>query len=129
MRPLCNVNESVEALPKKDKASQAKAVLMKSYASWTDVPEVAFDKIVRLGVVLDRVEEYRMDAIAHALLDRAADSGWASRRASLIGEMNERPGAGGVRGGHGQCGDHAPARRRLGRPGRVPGLEQQLRRR
>jgi L-fucose isomerase-like protein len=87
---LSDVMNRVEALPKKDKAYQAKAVLMKSYTSWTDVPEAAFDKIVRLGVVLDAlVEEYKMDAVAircwTELQTRLGISPCV-----LMGEMNDR---------------------------------------
>jgi L-fucose isomerase-like protein len=63
---------------------------MKSYASWENVPDPAFDKIVRLGVVLDAlVQEYKMDAVAircwTELQTRLGISPCV-----LMGEMNDR---------------------------------------
>ncbi|MHB0876740.1 MAG: L-fucose/L-arabinose isomerase family protein [Anaerolineae bacterium] len=43
----------------------AKATTLKGYSSWSGVPEQAFDRLVRLGVVLDGViEELDLQAIA-----------------------------------------------------------------
>jgi L-fucose isomerase-like protein len=62
---LSEVIARVKALSSSDKAYQAKAEALKEYTSWEGVPEQAFDRIARLGVVLDAIiEEYQMDAIA-----------------------------------------------------------------
>ena len=46
-------------------AVKAKAARLKDYTNWDGVPEKAFDKLVRLAVVIDGlVEEYALDAIA-----------------------------------------------------------------
>jgi len=46
-------------------AYRAKASRMKSYTDWRGAPKAAFDTIVRLAVVLDRlVEECKLDALA-----------------------------------------------------------------
>lgn len=46
-------------------AYQEKAHLLRETAAWTGVPEVAFDHLTRLSVVLDEViDEYQMDAVA-----------------------------------------------------------------
>lgn len=47
------------------RALRQKAQLLRKYSSWTGVPDPAFDRIARLGVVLDDVvKEYRLDAVA-----------------------------------------------------------------
>jgi L-fucose isomerase-like protein len=47
------------------RAFKDKAAALLAYTSWEGVPQGAFDKIVRLGVVLDEIiAEYGMDAIA-----------------------------------------------------------------
>ncbi len=44
---------------------KAKSTLMQNYSCWKGVPRTAFDKLVRLGVVLDDiVVEYKLDALA-----------------------------------------------------------------
>ncbi len=46
-------------------AYQAKAQHLRQTASWTGVPERAFDHLAKLGVVLDEIiDEYQMDAVA-----------------------------------------------------------------
>ncbi len=48
-----------------DPAFTAKAERLRAYTRWDGVPQPAFEKLVRLGVVLDRIiEELRLDAIA-----------------------------------------------------------------
>jgi L-fucose isomerase-like protein len=62
---LSDVFARMKAVKPDDTVYQAKVEMLKGYTSWTGVPEAAFDRIVRLGVVLDTiVEEYRLDAIA-----------------------------------------------------------------
>src|SRR5450759_5970826 len=42
-----------------------KAKVLREFSTWEDVPERAFDNIVRLGVVLDKLtQEARLDALA-----------------------------------------------------------------
>jgi L-fucose isomerase-like protein len=62
---LSGVFVRMNALTPQDEAYKTKAEALKAYTSWQGVPEEAFDRIVRLAVVLDAIiEEYRMDAIA-----------------------------------------------------------------
>jgi len=62
---LSGVFARMAAVDAADEAYRAKAEMLRAYTSWAGVPETAFDKIVRLGVVLDAIiKEYRMDAIA-----------------------------------------------------------------
>jgi len=73
-----------------DQAYKRKAQVLIEYTSWEGVPEDAFDKIVRLGVVLDAIiDEYQMDAIALRcwleLQQRIGISGCV-----LLGELNNR---------------------------------------
>jgi len=45
--------------------AKEKACVLEGYSSWDGVPKEAFDKLVRLGVVLDQlIEEFAMDALA-----------------------------------------------------------------
>ena len=49
----------------KDDAYKAKADSLKKASNWDDVPDDRFDKLVKLGVVLDTIAaEYQMDAMA-----------------------------------------------------------------
>jgi len=62
---LSSVFVRMNALKSSDETYRAKARTLETYTSWQGVPREAFDKIVRLAVVLDAiVDEYRMDAIA-----------------------------------------------------------------
>ncbi len=62
---LSDIFARVKALKDGDTAVDSKAQLLKSYTSWEGVPDTAFMKITKLGVVLDRVvEEYKMDCLA-----------------------------------------------------------------
>lgn len=62
---LSSVFARMEKLGSDSKAAKEKAETLKNYTSWKGVPEEAFDKIVRLGVIIDEVvEEYQMDALA-----------------------------------------------------------------
>lgn len=71
-------------------AYQAKAAALKAYTSWTDVPDAAFERIVRLGVALDAIiAEYRMDAIALRCWNELQEQAGTSA-CVLLGELNER---------------------------------------
>jgi L-fucose isomerase-like protein len=69
---------------------KAKAATLKDYTSWNGVPDEAFDKITRLGVVLDAViEEYRMDALAlRCWIELQEQLGISA--CVLLGELNNR---------------------------------------
>jgi L-fucose isomerase-like protein len=87
---LADVFARMNALKPADAACQAKAEVLRAYTSWKGVPEAAFDKIVRLGVVLDAiVEEYRMDAFAlRCWIEMQKQLGISA--CVLLGEMNNR---------------------------------------
>jgi len=62
---LSDIFARMNALKPADRAARAKAARLRAYTTWEGVPEAAFDKIVRLGVILDQViEECRMDCLA-----------------------------------------------------------------
>jgi L-fucose isomerase-like protein len=62
---LSDVFARMAALKPADKRLKAKAARLKGYTSWRGVPAAAFQKIARLGVVLDGlVEECHLDAFA-----------------------------------------------------------------
>ncbi|MGC9468577.1 MAG: L-fucose/L-arabinose isomerase family protein [Anaerolineae bacterium] len=69
---------------------QAKAETLRNYTSWAGVPDAAFEKIVRLGVVLDDViDEYRMDALAlRCWIELQQQLGISA--CVLLGELNNR---------------------------------------
>ncbi len=71
-------------------AYEAKAAALKVYTSWNGVPDRAFEGIVRLGVVLDRVvAEYGMHAIAlRCWVELQTQLGISP--CVLLGEMNDR---------------------------------------
>ena len=73
-----------------DAPYKAKAQVLKEYTSWEGVPAQAFDRIVRLGVVLDTiVEEFQMDAIAvRCWIELQEQLGISP--CVLLGEMNNR---------------------------------------
>ncbi len=62
---LSHIFARMEALKDGEHDVDSKAQLLKSYTSWEGVPQEAFMKLTKLGVVLDRVvEEYKMDCLA-----------------------------------------------------------------
>ena len=62
---LSDIFARVKALGMSNQSVRAKAGMLRGYASWRGVPKEAFEKLARLGVVLDQVvEEYKMDALA-----------------------------------------------------------------
>ena len=68
----------------------AKADRLAAYTCWDGVPDLAFDRIVRLGVVLDEViEEFQMDAIAlRCWIELQQLLGVSA--CVLLGELNDR---------------------------------------
>ncbi|MBN2047366.1 MAG: hypothetical protein JW750_05955 [Anaerolineaceae bacterium] len=61
---MATVIHRVKNLPK-DETFDTKAAQLRALASWQGVPEVAFENITALSVVLDQIiDEYQMDAIA-----------------------------------------------------------------
>jgi len=62
---LSEVFVRMKGLKSSDRRVQSKAKTLKAYSNWKGVPAAAFNKLVRLGVVLDDVvKEYKMDALA-----------------------------------------------------------------
>jgi len=62
---LSDVFDRMRKTPASGKAYKAKAVVLRNYSCWPQVPKAAFDNLVRLGVVLDEIiAAYKMDAIA-----------------------------------------------------------------
>jgi L-fucose isomerase-like protein len=62
---LSDVFARMQSVKAEGDAYKAKAATLKAYSSWTGVPEQAFDRLVRLGAVLDAiVEELDLQAIA-----------------------------------------------------------------
>jgi L-fucose isomerase-like protein len=62
---LSDIFARMNALKPADRAARAKAAKLRAYTTWEGVPETAFDKIVRLGVILDQViDECRLDCLA-----------------------------------------------------------------
>lgn len=68
----------------------AKTETLKAYTNWGDVPDAAFDKLVKLGVAVDDVvEEYAMDAVAlRCWVEMEQQLGISP--CVLISEMNNR---------------------------------------
>lgn len=87
---LSDVLARWSALKESDKEVKAKARRLKAYTSWTGVPAAAFLKLVKLGVVLDRlVSEYRLDAVAvRCWIEMQKQLGISP--CVLLSEMNER---------------------------------------
>lgn len=87
---LSDIMARMKALSFRNEACQAKAGVLKAYTSWKGVPEEAFGRIVKLGVVLDAVvEEYRLDAIAMRCWMELQEQLGISP-CVLLGQMNER---------------------------------------
>lgn len=62
---LSDIFHRMKAVKPKDKAYQVKAEMLRNFSTWEQVPEKAYDQIVRLGVSLDQViVEARLDALA-----------------------------------------------------------------
>ncbi|MDP6439859.1 MAG: hypothetical protein QGH74_09510 [Candidatus Brocadiia bacterium] len=62
---LSDVFARMAALERRDGKYRGKVRRLRNYTCWDGVPPEAFDKLVRLGVVLDRiVEEFELDALA-----------------------------------------------------------------
>lgn len=62
---LADVFNRMDKLKDSDGAVKEKKKILADYVSWNGVPDRAFDRLVRLGVVVDQVvEEYAMDAVA-----------------------------------------------------------------
>lgn len=62
---LSEIIQQVNEFDTSKPAYKEKAETLRNYTNWDGVPEEAFDKHVKLGVVLDEIiEEYNMDAIA-----------------------------------------------------------------
>ena len=62
---LADVFSRMEKLRANEKVVKEKAGILRAYACWDGVPDEAFEKLARLGVVLDRlVLEFGMDALA-----------------------------------------------------------------
>ena len=87
---LSSVFARMKAVATEGDALKAKAEMLKAYTSWVGVPEAAFERIVRLGVVLDTlVREYRMDALAlRCWVEMQEQLGISP--CVLLGEMNNR---------------------------------------
>ena len=87
---LSDVMKRMQAVSGADTGFKEKAEILKGCSSWTGVPENAFENVVRLGVVLDRiVGEYRMDAIAlRCWIELQSQLGISP--CVLLGEMNDR---------------------------------------
>lgn len=87
---LSDVFARMSALCPTDKKLTRKAEILKNYACWEGVPEAAFEKLTRLGVVLDDlVEEFGLQALAVRC--------WVEMQKQLhvspcvlLSEMNER---------------------------------------
>lgn len=87
---LSDIFARMRSLSTGEDAYTAKAAALKAFTSWDGVPDRAFEGLVRLGVVLDRVsEEYGMDAIALRCWTELQQQVGVSP-CVLLGEMNER---------------------------------------
>ncbi|MEN6384379.1 MAG: hypothetical protein ABFD79_04200 [Phycisphaerales bacterium] len=61
---LTEVFARMQGLDSNSDECRNKAVILKNYTKWNGVPNEAFDKLVRLGVVLDKLfEEWNLDAM------------------------------------------------------------------
>jgi L-fucose isomerase-like protein len=87
---LSAVFARMKAVRAEGDAYRAKAEMLKGYASWEGVPDEAFERIVRLGLVLDSlVQEYNMDALALRCWVEMQEQLGVSP-CVLLGEMNNR---------------------------------------
>jgi len=87
---LSEVIKRVGSVQPASEAYERKAGTLRSYTSWVGTPEQAFERIVRLGVVLDQiVAEYRLDALAlRCWIELQSQLGISP--CVLLGEMNDR---------------------------------------
>jgi len=87
---LSGVIARVKALSMEEEASKTKADQLRDYAAWDEVPQAAFENIVKLGVILDQIiEEYQLDAIAiRCWLELQEQLGISP--CVLLGELNHR---------------------------------------
>ena len=87
---LSDIFARMRAIDVGAEAYQTKAATLRNYTSWHGVPDDAFVKITRLGVVLDDViEEYRLDALAlRCWLELQQQLGISA--CVLLGELNNR---------------------------------------
>ena len=87
---LSSVFNRMEALDADDADVRAKAKTLKGYSSWEAAPEQAFDRLVRLGVVLDRIiDELGLDALAvRCWIEMQEHLGISP--CVLLSEMNDR---------------------------------------
>ena len=87
---LSSVFARMETLKDSDAAVKAKGDRLKAYTSWTGVPDAAFGKITKLGVVLDQlVEEFEMDCLAlRCWVEMQEQLGISP--CVLLSEMNDR---------------------------------------
>ncbi|HNR36298.1 MAG TPA: hypothetical protein PKO36_14040 [Candidatus Hydrogenedentes bacterium] len=87
---LSMVFARMKELNKNDAACKDKADTLRAISTWDGVPDEAFDGIVRLGVVIDKlVDEYAMDAIALRCWIELQQQIHISP-CVLLGEMNDR---------------------------------------
>ena len=87
---LSDIFARMRAIDVGAEAYQTKAATLRNYTSWHAVPDDAFVKITRLGVVLDDViEEYRLDALAlRCWLELQQQLGISA--CVLLGELSNR---------------------------------------
>ena len=87
---LSDIFARMKAVDAEGAALKAKAEKLRGYTSWAGVPEAAFAKIARLGVVLDNViDEYRLDALAlRCWIELQQQLGISA--CVLLGELNDR---------------------------------------
>jgi len=87
---LSDVFARMRALDSDAAAYKAKAEMLLDYTEWDCVPDAAFEKITRLGVVLDDIiEEYQLDALAlRCWIELQQQLGISA--CVLLGELNDR---------------------------------------
>lgn len=87
---LSDIFLRMEDLEEESAAYRASEEKLKAYTSFKGVPPQAFDRLIRLGAVLDQViEEYQMDAIAIRCWTELQRKMGVSP-CVLLGELNER---------------------------------------
>ena len=87
---LSDVFHRITAVRPSDPAYRAKAEVLGAYSDWAGVPKSAFDKLVRLAVVLDALaQEFAMDAMAvRCWLEMQQQLGISP--CVILSEMNDR---------------------------------------
>ena len=87
---LSSVFGRMERLDPEVSAYKAKADCLQAYTCWDGVPDVAFDRITRLGVVLDDIiEEFQLDSLALRCWMELQELLGVSA-CVLLGELNDR---------------------------------------